>query len=66
MEVLGSYADSLDDSFVSIDGRDFTIMEFVKMMTTYAGWGARIIFVDQEELHIQPEIEVREPSKEEK
>ena len=30
-------------------------------MTMYAGWGMRIVFVPDDELHEEPQIEVREP-----
>jgi hypothetical protein len=52
---------SLDEPFVSIDGRDFTLAEFMKMIGTCGGWGMRIEFVPDDELHIRPKVKVREP-----
>jgi hypothetical protein len=51
----------LEEPFVCIDGRDFTLAEFVKMVGTFGGWGMRIEFVPDDELHERPELEVREP-----
>ena len=34
------------------------------MMIVYAGWGMRMVVVPEHELHLQPEIEVREPDAE--
>lgn len=65
--VLGAMDDEdLDEQFVTIDNRDFTIREFVRMVSTFGGWGMRIAFVPDDELHEEPVIEVREPTEEEK
>jgi hypothetical protein len=58
--VLGSSGDP-DEPFLSIDDRDFTPMEFAKMASTFGGWGMRIVFVPDDELHEEPAVEVREP-----
>ena len=52
---------ALDEPFVSIDDRDFTLAEFTKMVGTFGGWGMRIEFVPDDELHIRPKLKVREP-----
>ena len=52
---------NLDETVVSIDDRDFTLREFVKMIGTFGGWGMRIEFVFDEEVHVRPDVEVREP-----
>ncbi len=44
-----------------IDDRILTIEEFGEMMVVYSGWGVRMVIVPEDELHLQPEIEVREP-----
>jgi hypothetical protein len=31
------------------------------MLTTYSGWGMRIEFVPEDEVHRRPVLEVREP-----
>lgn len=61
-QVLGAMGDQdLDEEFITIDNRDFTIREFVRMVSTFAGWGMRIAFVPDDELHEEPEIVVKEP-----
>ncbi len=51
----------VDEVFVSIDGRDFTLAEFMKMVGSFGGWGMRIEFVPEDELHQRPKLEVCEP-----
>jgi hypothetical protein len=46
---------------IHVDDREFTWEEFGRMLCVYAGWGMRIVFVPDDELEQQPEIEVREP-----
>jgi hypothetical protein len=58
--VNGSPTD-LDDTFISIDDRDFTVAEFLRLVGTFGGWGMRIAFVPDHEVHEQPKIKVREP-----
>jgi hypothetical protein len=55
----------LDEPVVSIDGRDFTVAEFIKLLGGYGGWGMRIVFVPEDELKVQPKIRVQEPAAEE-
>jgi hypothetical protein len=59
--ILGAAEPDLDEPFVSIDDRDFTLREFVSMVGTFGGWGMRIAFVFDEDVHEQPKIRVREP-----
>lgn len=49
---------------VEIDDKELTWEEFGRMLVTHAGWGMRITFVDRDELHRVPKIEVREPDEE--
>ena len=58
--VLGSL-DGPNEPFLTIDDRDFTPREFAKMVGTFGGWGMRITFVPDDELHDEPIVEVREP-----
>jgi hypothetical protein len=51
----------LDEPFVSIDGRDFTLGEFMRMVGTFGGWGMRIEFVPDDEMHERPKLRVGEP-----
>jgi len=48
---------------VDIDDRELSWSEFGRLLTTYAGWGMRIVFVPEDELHIKPRIVVREPKR---
>jgi hypothetical protein len=59
--VLGSAADDPGGAFLTIDGRHFTPREFANMVSNFGGWGMRIVFVPDDELHDEPVIEVREP-----
>jgi nucleoside-diphosphate-sugar epimerase len=56
----------LEEPFLSIDDRDFSVREFVKMVGTFGGWGIRISFVPDEQIHIKPKIKVREPEEKKK
>jgi hypothetical protein len=51
----------LDEPFVSIDGRDFTLGEFMRMVGSFGGWGMRIEFVPSDELYERPKLRVRDP-----
>jgi hypothetical protein len=42
-----------------IDDQTLTLEEFGRMLSTHEGWGMRIIFVPEDELHNTPRIEVR-------
>ena len=46
---------------IEIDDQTLSWTEFGRLMTTFTGWGARIIFVPDDETHLEPKIEVREP-----
>jgi hypothetical protein len=46
---------------IEIDDRDFTLEEFGTMLTTFSGWGMRIVFVPDTSLEKPPVIVVREP-----
>ena len=46
---------------VEIDDQELRLEEFGKLLTTYAGWGMRIEFVPDDEVHRRPALEVREP-----
>ena len=59
-------SDAGGEAVIEIDGRDFSLVEFGRMLTTFSGWGMRICFVPEDELTREPEIEVREPDDETK
>ena len=46
---------------IEIDDREFTLEEFGRMLTTYAGWGMRIVFVPDDDLEKEPTIVIGEP-----
>ncbi len=48
---------------IDIDDREFSLAEFGRMLSTYAGWGMRITFVPDDALEIQPPVEVRQPDR---
>jgi hypothetical protein len=47
---------------VDVDQQELQLEQFGKLLTTYAGWGMRIEFVPEDEVHRRPVLEVREPS----
>lgn len=46
---------------VEIDDRELSLEEFGRMLVVYAGWGMRIEFVPEDEIHRAPARAVREP-----
>ena len=46
---------------VKVDEQDLRLRQFGKLLTAYEGWGMRIEFVPEEEIHRRPLLEVREP-----
>jgi len=54
----------LDQLVVEIDEQKLSLEQFGKLLTTYAGWGMRIEFVPEDEVHRRPAREVREPGPE--
>lgn len=46
---------------IDVDDRELTWSEFGRMLTTYAGWGMRVEFVPDDELHQRPRRRVGEP-----
>ena len=50
---------------VKIDEQALPLKQFGKLLATYAGWGMRIEFVPEDEVHRRPVLEVREPTPEE-
>lgn len=50
---------------IIIDGQEFPLEEFGKILSAHEGWGMRIAFVEVDELHRQPRIAVREPGQDE-
>lgn len=46
---------------IEIDDHELSIEEFGRMLTTHSGWGMRIEFVPEDQVHIRPAHQVREP-----
>jgi len=49
---------------ICIDDHEFSWAEFGQMVSTYAGWGMRVIFVPDDEIDKDPKIFVQEPASE--
>lgn len=55
-----------NEPVIHIDEHDLSWEEFGRLLTTCAGWGMRLIFVPDDETHLEPRIEVREPRRDER
>jgi hypothetical protein len=53
------------EAVLFIDDRAFSAHDFSRMLTCWAGWGIRVLLVPDDELAENPDIEVREPMKDE-
>jgi hypothetical protein len=47
---------------IHIDDHDLSLHEFGRLLSTYGGWGMRITFVPDDELHEEPPVKVRDPA----
>jgi hypothetical protein len=47
---------------IEIDDKQLSWSEFGRMLTTFAGWGMRLVIVPDDETHEKPRIRVRDPS----
>ncbi len=52
--------DEYGELVVEIDGRELSLREFGRMLTTHAGWGMRIIFVPDNEIGKEPNVVIGE------
>ena len=52
------------EAIVWIDDHELSLREFGRMLTTYAGWGMRIVFVPEKDLDAMHPIEIRDPENE--
>lgn len=50
---------------IHIDDHELSWAQFGKLLLTYGGWGMRIVFVPDNRLDEEPEIEVRDPDDQE-
>jgi hypothetical protein len=51
-------------TFIRARNAELSLEEFGRMLMTHAGWGMRIEFGPDDELHRRPALEVREPDPE--
>jgi hypothetical protein len=54
-------SDEDGQAVIEIDDTELRIEEFGRLLTTYSGWGMRIEFVPEGEIHRRPALEVSEP-----
>ena len=50
-----------NEPIIHIDDHELSWTAFGRLLTTFAGWGMRIVVVPDDETHLEPRIEVREP-----
>ena len=55
--------DEQGNAVIEIDDQELSAREFSRLLTIYAGWGMRIEFVPEDEVHRRPALEVREPTR---
>lgn len=48
---------------IYIDDKEYALREFGEILRMYAGWGMRVVFVPEDEVHEEPVIEVRKPKR---
>ena len=53
------------EPIIHIDEHELSWEEFGRLLTTYAGWGMRVVFVPEGDTHLEPRVEVREPGRNE-
>ena len=46
-----------------IDDQELPWKEFGRLLETFAGWGMRVVVVPEEDTHLEPRVEVREPGR---
>ena len=49
---------------IHIDDKELSLGDFGRMLTVYAGWGMRIVFVPEEFVTENPTVKVRKPEEE--
>jgi hypothetical protein len=50
-----------NEAVIYIDDQELSLSEFGRMLTTYTGWGMRIVFVPDDRVDEEPEIIVLDP-----
>jgi hypothetical protein len=49
------------EPIIAIDDQELSWREFGRLLVTYAGWGMRIVFVPDDRIDEQSEVQMREP-----
>ena len=52
-----------DPVAIYIDDEEYSLREFGQMLALYAGWGMRVVFVPEGDIHEEPFIEVRKSNR---
>ena len=48
---------------IYIDDKEYSLREFGEILSVYSGWGMRVVFVPDDEVHEGPVVEVRKPKR---
>ena len=56
-------SDEPDPVAIYIDDQEYTLREFGEILRMYAGWGMRVVFVPDDEVHEEPVISVAKSKK---
>jgi len=51
------------EPLIEIDDKQLSWAEFGRMLTTFSGWGMRLVVVPDDRIHDRPTIRVRNPDK---
>lgn len=49
------------ETTIWVDDQEFTMEEFGRLLSSFTGWGMRIIMVPEDETHVTPPIEIMDP-----
>ena len=52
------------EAVIHVDDHELSLAEFGRLLTTYAGWGMRIVFVPDDRTYEEPEITICDPNDE--
>ena len=58
------WGEEVNQATVWIDEKEFTMEELGRLLSVYEGWGMRLIFLPEDETHVNPPIELKEPNDE--
>jgi hypothetical protein len=54
-------SDEAGQAVIRVDGRELSLAEFGRLLTTYAGWGMRIEFTPEDAIDRRPQLVIRDP-----